>query len=208
MRRVGYLRLKRIDLGRRDDLHDIAREFFTLQCCNLGLRHILGNNHALHCTCRADMTCHSPCIDVVKARNIVFPQKFRQTFLRLPVVWRVAELPDDKSAHKGAAGLHEFLSRAVVPDERIGHREDLPAEGGIGQTLLISCHRRGEYHFTNCSCFAVEQFARIDRTVLQNQFSFHMIMTPSFITIFPSTTVSTALPLSSRPANGECLPRV
>ena len=149
------------------------------------------------------MTSNSTRIYVIQARNLVRTEKGRQTCLRLPVVRCIAELADDETTHEGAACLHKLLRGTIVSNKRIGHRENLSAERGVGQALLIPRHGGGEDDLAYCFCSAVEQLSRIDSAVLKNQFSFHTITTPSFITIRPSTTVNTALPLSLRPTKGE-----
>ena len=103
MRCIWHLRLKRINLGRRDNLHDVARKFLLLQRCDLALPQICGNDHALHRTRRADMTSNSSCIYIIKAWDIIFCQKVRQALFGLPVVRCIAELTDHKSTHEGLA---------------------------------------------------------------------------------------------------------
>ena len=203
MRRVLLIRLHDIDFGRCNHCHEIARQLLRLQCSDLIRLRAVRDDHALHRAGGADMACHRSRVYVIKARNLALRKKINQALLGLPIIRRIAELTDDKAAHKGAAGLHKFLCRAIVPNQRVGHRENLSAERRVGQTFLIPCHGRRKDNLPHRLCAAVQQLSRIGRTVLQNQFSSHIVMTPSFITIFPSTTVSTAFPRSSRPTNGE-----
>ena len=208
MRRVLLIRLHDIDFGRCDHRHEIARQLLRLQCSDLIRLRAVGDDHSLHRARSADMARHRSCIDMIKARNLALREKVNQALLRLPIIRCITEFTDDKAAHKRAAGLHKFLRRTVVPNQRVSHRENLSAERRVGQTFLIPRHGRRKDNLPHRLRAAVQQLSRIGRTVLQNQFSSHIVMTPSFITIFPSTTVSTAFPRSSRPTNGEWLPRV
>ena len=57
------------------------------------------------------------------------------------------QLLDDKPRHVRLAALDVLPVDAVVADQRVGHRDDLPLVGRIGQDLLVAGHRRVEDDF-------------------------------------------------------------
>jgi len=56
-----------------------------------------------------------------------------------PVVARdVRQFAHDEAAHEHVARFKVALVDAVVPDQRVGHRDDLPGIGRVGEHLLVA----------------------------------------------------------------------
>ena len=76
-------------------------------------------------------------------------QKAVQRLLRAPVARRVGEFLDDEAGDLHPARLEIVGRDAVVADERVRQRDQLPGVGGIGQDLLIAGHAGIEDDFAD-----------------------------------------------------------
>ena len=80
-------------------------------------------------------------IDVLDAKHTVFGKIIGQRLRGAPIGRSGAELADDKTTDVRACRLAVERIDAVIPDLRIGHRDDLATIRRVGDHLLISCHR-------------------------------------------------------------------
>ena len=58
---------------------------------------------------------------------------------------------------------------AVVADQRVGHRDDLAAVGGIGEDLLVAGHGGVEADLAVDLSLGAEGLAGVDRAVFQGE---------------------------------------
>ena len=86
-------------------------------------------------------------VDSLHTGNFPAFQKIIERFLRAPIAWKLAQLFNNETAHVRARTLLIGGVRAVVSDQRIGHRHNLTAIGRIGQHLLVTGHRGVEANF-------------------------------------------------------------
>src|SRR5215813_2595153 len=79
-------------------------------------------------------------MNVGNYRNTIVAQVMIERFARAQVGVDTKEFAHDKAFCKHAARFYVLFVNAVIPDQRISHRYDLPAVGWIGQDLLITGH--------------------------------------------------------------------
>ena len=113
-------------------------------------------------------------IDALNAGNVPVPQIIIERSLRAPTAWNFAQLFDDKSAHVRLAAFLIERVRAVVSDQRIGHRHDLSAIGRIGQHFLITGHRGVETNLADAGARCAERFAFENPTVFESEERAHL----------------------------------
>ena len=112
-------------------------------------RHFLRRQASLHRAARAQVAGQSACVDALDAGDLPMLQIFVERNLRTPVARDLAQFLDDKAAHVRRAALGIGGIRAVVADQRIGHRHDLSAIRRIGQHLLVAGHGSVETNLAN-----------------------------------------------------------
>ena len=100
-----------------------------------------------HRTERAEVLGQCAGVDVLDPENAVFRKIVGQRLIRAPIRRDVAELADHEAADVRAGGFIVVGVDAVVPDLRVGHRDDLAAVGGVGDDFLIARHRGVETDF-------------------------------------------------------------
>ncbi|MNN34488.1 hypothetical protein D3C81_1482950 [compost metagenome] len=81
-------------------------------------------------------------IDVGNAGNAVFLEQVTQIVLGPPVAWGRFIAANHKAVNRWCNGFKVVARNAIVPDQRIRHRDDLPAVRRIGQHLLVPRNSR------------------------------------------------------------------
>jgi hypothetical protein len=76
---------------------------------------------------------------------------------------------DREAGDAGPVGLLVLGVRAVVPDERVGHRDDLARVRGVGKDLLVAGHRGIEDDLPEYRSAGTVGLAFEDATVLEHQ---------------------------------------
>ena len=123
--------------------------------------------HAVH----AHMPRQRAGVHAAKPGHALLVQIAVERLFAFPVARRVAQLRDHEALHIYAHALAVDRVDAHVSDQRVGHADDLPAVGRVGQRLLIAGHARGEDHLARHLGLAAEQRARVAGAVLQDQCS-------------------------------------
>ena len=112
---------------------------------------------------------------------------------------RQRHLAHDEARDLRARRLDVLAVDAVVPDVRVGHRDDLARVGGIGQDLLVAGQRRVEDDLARCLALPAEGSALEDPPVLERQ---HRLATRSRIalrsTFLVAPTAAGILPQARR----------
>ncbi len=103
-----------------------------------------GDNPA-HGPLLADVPHEPPRVDALQTDDAVGPQVLIERPAASPVARMRAVLLDHEPAYKRPAALHVLVVRAVVADQRIGHRHDLLVVRRIGEDLLVAGHGRVEH---------------------------------------------------------------
>jgi hypothetical protein len=70
---------------------------------------------------------------------------------------------------RAALALDVLAVDAVVPDERVGHRDDLALVRGVGEDLLVAGHRGVEHDLALGRARRTERAAGEDRAIFQRQ---------------------------------------
>ena len=87
-------------------------------------------------------------VDALDTENAIFPQVGGQRLGGTPVRRHFAQLADHEGPDVRPGGLGVLRIDPVIPNLRVGHRDDLAAVGGIGDDLLIARHRGVETNFS------------------------------------------------------------
>ena len=103
-------------------------------------REILRRETGFHRALFTKVPGQRPRVDALQTDDAVLGEIFRQTGLRAPTARKLAEFLDDESLDLRAGALAVRLVDAVVADERIRHRHDLPVVRRIGEHLLVTGH--------------------------------------------------------------------
>ena len=90
--------------------------------------------------------------------------------LRAEVARFAAQLADDKAPQRQPAALDVFEIDAVVADQRVRHRDDLPAIGGVGEDLLVAGHARVEHDLAEDFPLRAKAGTGVDGAVGQRKF--------------------------------------
>jgi len=114
-----------------------------------------------------------PGVDVGYARNARFLQQDVNRNFGAPVARHRLVPADDESVDIGNDALEIVARNAVVADERIRHRDDLPAIRRVRQHFLITGDAGVEHHFADDGSFRPERAAGEQRAVLQQQSCLH-----------------------------------
>ena len=169
--------------------------------CQLAFNEIVApfgtDDDRLHDALGADHAGHRTGVHVVEAGYMVTLNEIRNLFFAFPVARVFRNLVKHVARSGGFPVLHEQVVGAVVADEGIGKGQNLPLIGGVRKAFLIARHAGIEYQFPQ-PFHRAEKISFKTGAVFQNQETFHFSTFPSFITISPSTTVRTALPLRVR----------
>src|SRR5712691_7250761 len=104
---------------------------------------------------------------------------------------------DDEAVHPRLPRLDVLLVDAVVADERVRHRDDLPSVRRIGEDLLVAGHRGVEDDLAGRLAARAEGLARERAAVAQDE-----DRARHGRTAFPPTIVSHGAPVSIQPAKG------
>src|SRR5439155_3706735 len=104
-------------------------------------------------------------IDALDAGNAVPREVGAEALLRAPARGSLAVLAHDEAAHVGTARLDVLTVHADVADLRVGHGDELPLVGGIGQDLLVPGHAGVEDELARDLTERAEGAAAEDRAV-------------------------------------------
>src|SRR5450432_848818 len=107
-------------------------------------------------------------VDPLDARNLPAAQIFIKRARRAPVARDLAQFLDHKSADMRRSAFGVGVVRAVITDQRVGHRHDLPAIRWICQHLLVTGHGSVEANFTDCNAGCAKRFAFEGASVFQS----------------------------------------
>src|SRR5215831_17351774 len=107
-------------------------------------------------------------VDSFRAGDIPFTQIFVERHFGAPVAWDIRQFLDDESAHMGRRAFLVERVDAVVSNQRICHRHDLPAIRWIGQHFLITGHRGVEANLTHACAGRAKRFALETSTVFES----------------------------------------
>ena len=150
-----------------------------------------------------------PRVDALDAGNAVLLQVLGQRRFRPPVAHDRRQLADDEARHVRLPGFDILPVHAVVADERVGHRDDLPLVGRVGQDLLVAGHRGVEANLAAGRGARAKACAVKHRTVFEGQNRFHSESSAGYQAFagsacsthafLPPTIVATALPRSGQP---------
>ena len=94
--------------------------------------------------------------------------RYKGKQVRTPVAHHGRKFANDKSGDVRTPGFDVLIVDAVVPDERIGHRDDLALVRWIGQDFLITGHRGVEADFAASGRRGAESEAAEYRTVFKS----------------------------------------
>src|SRR5579862_249353 len=106
--------------------------------------YVLRGQDSLHRTLLAQMAGQGARIDPFDPEDVPPLQIGVQRHLGAPTARYAAQLLDDESLHVRPAALLIGGVYAIVADERVGHRDDLPLVGWVREHFLVTGHRRVE----------------------------------------------------------------
>ena len=112
----------------------------------LGLREVRGEDPPAHRALLADVAHELARIHAGDRRHAAILQPIQPAALGLGRVLAVGGRAHDRRARPRALRLHRPGAHPVVADVRVGERDQLAREGGIGHRLLIAAHAGGEHH--------------------------------------------------------------
>src|SRR5437763_3812362 len=136
-------------------------------------------------------------VDPLDADDPVAPEVVVEAHARAEVRGDGRALLDDEAVHPRLPRLDVLVVDAVVADQRVRHRDDLPSIRRIGEDLLIALHRRIEDHLARRFAERAEGLARERPAVAQDEKGAgHGRIT------LPPTIVSQGPPVSVQPPNG------
>jgi hypothetical protein len=92
----------------------------------------LRRDESVESPAHAQLAGQCPRIKALDTGNAVLGKVIRQWRICPPIADDGREFADGKSRHVRTPGFHVLPVHAVVADERVGHRDDLPLVRGIG----------------------------------------------------------------------------
>ena len=125
----------------------------------------------------ADHLRQQPGVDAAQARDSVLLQFLFQGLCIAEIARSVAAFPYDKAADRRRPGLEILVRDPVVPDEGIGHHDNLFSVRRIGEDLLIPDYGRVENDFADLAAVRSEPSSVELPAVFQHKFlfrSFHV----------------------------------
>ena len=107
-------------------------------------------------------------VDSFCAGDIPFTQVFVERHFGAPIAWNIRQFLDDESAHVGRRAFLVERVDAVVSNQRIRHRHNLPAIRWIRQHFLVTGHRGVEANLTDACAGRAKRFALEISTVFES----------------------------------------
>src|SRR5262249_18743866 len=107
-------------------------------------------------------------VDSFRAGYIPFPQIFIERHFGAPVARDLGQFLNDEPAHVRRLTLLVERVDAIVSDQGIRHRHDLPAIRRIGQHFLVTGHRGVEANLTDACAGRAKRFALEITTVFES----------------------------------------
>ena len=126
--------------------------------------------HARHRSLHSDSADQGTRIDPFQSNDSRFAQIIVERTLR-PVIARFAtQLADNESGKRDSGAFDVFEIDAVIADQRVGHRDDLPAIRRIGENFLVAGHARVEHDLAKNFAAGSKCGAGENRAVGKGQF--------------------------------------
>ena len=113
---------------------------------------IVSDNNRFHDTVFSYGTGNCTSIHIVETRHIISFNKISNRFFTFPIARMNRNLIQDIPSSCRFAVLHKFIISAVIANQGIRQRKNLPFVRRIGKTFLISCHSRIKNKFANSLC--------------------------------------------------------
>jgi hypothetical protein len=139
----------------------------------LGVGTGLRGDEALERPAHAELLGQGARVDALDAGDAVLFEVLAERAIRAPVADDGREFPDDEPGDVRAPRFDIQVVDAVIADERVGHRHDLPLVGGIGQNLLVARHRSVKADFAAGGGRRAEARTVEHRTVFEGKYGFH-----------------------------------
>ena len=133
------------------------------------LRRLVAGDGAHHHAVRAQVARQRARVDAGDRRHAGPGKVLVEASEALPVRGQVGQLADDEAAHLDASALVVAGVEAVVALQRVGHRQDLAAVGGVGKRLLVASHRGVEDHLAGGRDGRAEAIALEDAAVREDE---------------------------------------
>ena len=108
-----------------------------------------------------------PGVEALDADNAVLLQPFLQAILRTPITGTFAAFFDNEPFDLRSHRFEVSLIDAIIPDQRIGHGDDLTFVGWIGQHFLVARQVGVEDHLAKGLARCSEGFAPEHGTVFK-----------------------------------------
>jgi hypothetical protein len=128
-----------------------------------------GGQHTVHGAFNAELADQRAGVDPLDAHDVVLPQVLVEAHVGPVVRVDRRQLLHDESRDVRAAAFDVLAVDAVVADQRVGHRDDLPLVGRVGEDLLVAGHRGVEDDLALGRAVRPERAAGEDGPVLQRK---------------------------------------
>jgi len=128
-----------------------------------------GGEYAFHSSPDAESADEGAGVDALNADDAGFLEVFVEAFGGAIVAGGAAEFLDNKAAEGELGTFDVFGVDAVVPDEGVGHRDDLATVRGIGEDLLVPGHASIEADLAIDFAFGTKIDTGIDSSVFESQ---------------------------------------
>ncbi len=112
-------------------------------------------------------------VDAGDARNPLVLEEVVERLAGGGVARHLAQLPDDEGPRLDMWGLEGRGVDAVVPDEGVGHHQDLPAVRRVRKGLAVARHVRVEDELSVGGAFRTKCVPLDDGSVLEDQDASH-----------------------------------
>ena len=133
---------------------------------------VRGGDDAVLGALHAEVTGQRPRVDALDPDDALFREPRVQVRGGAPVRAEAADFPDDESRQPGPGGFPVFGNDAVVPDQGIGHGDDLAAVGGIRENFLVPADGRVENDLAERLSAGAEALPRQLEPVIKKQYGF------------------------------------
>jgi len=156
------------DFADEIDAFDTRRFAGEAECVFIGKR--FRGEATAHGTAGAEVFGQSAGIDAADAGDAPPGEVFIQGRGGAPVADYGAKFRDGETAQVGARAFFVHKIDPVIADFRVGHGDDLPAVGRVGQDFLVTGHGSVEAHFARGCPAGTEGEAPEYPAILQRQF--------------------------------------
>jgi hypothetical protein len=156
------LRIPDVGFAGCDLLHEVAALHWSAAGSELHslvrAQHLAGDDGS-HGAAGSEMLRQCACINTLNAGDVPFLEPRAEILSATPVTGHRAKLLDNKAAHMRTLTFEVERIHAVVPDLRVGHRDNLTAIRRIGEHLLIAGHGSVKTNFAGVRGFGAKRRA-------------------------------------------------